>query len=93
MIEFTLCTNALWRNFMIYKTNWLAALLAPMLLASMSAHGIQAEMASSGDHSIFLDKGAVFVMGSNGYGQLIPGAGGELRTPVDDVNSCGAGAS
>ena len=67
---------------MAYKTNWLGGILAPMLLMAPVAHAIQTNMTGSGAHSVFIDNGSVFAMGSNQYGEIMPGSMGEYRTPL-----------
>jgi alpha-tubulin suppressor-like RCC1 family protein len=66
---------------MAYKTNWLCGVLAPMLIMG-SAHALHTNIAASGAHSVFIDKGTVFAMGSNAYGEIVPGTTGEFRTPL-----------
>jgi hypothetical protein len=79
---------------MAYKTNWLGGILAPMLLMAPTAQAIQTNMTGSGAHSVFIDNGSVFAMGSNQYGEIMPGSSGEFRTPlfmgIQDVKTVAA---
>lgn len=79
---------------MAYKTNWLGGILAPMLIMAPVAHAIQTNMTGSGAHSVFIDNGSVFAMGSNNYGEILPGSSGEFRTPlfmgIQDVKTVAA---
>jgi hypothetical protein len=64
-----------------YKTNWLSGLLCPMLVA-FNAHAVQTNMAQSQFGTVFIDNGSVFAMGSNNYGEILPGSNGQYTTPL-----------
>jgi hypothetical protein len=64
-----------------YKTNWLSGLLCPMLVA-FNAHAVQTNMAQSQFGTVFIDNGSVFAMGSNNYGEVLPGSNGQFTTPL-----------
>lgn len=55
---------------MTYKTFWLAGLLAPMLIAP-SASAVEARVAGSLSHSVFIDGGDVYGMGQNTFGEIV----------------------
>ena len=56
-------------NIMSYKTYWLAAILAPMLVP---AQAVESKMAQSSTHTVFIDNESVFAMGQNNYLQTDP---------------------
>lgn len=67
---------------MTYKTNWLRGILGPMLVSYASlASAVPAEMSNFGFHTLFIDNGAVFGMGSNKNGEIAPGSALEFQTP------------
>lgn len=65
---------------MKYKTNWLGGILAPMLIMA-PAYALQTNIAASGAHTVFIDNGVVFAMGSNTYGEINPGGAQQYATP------------
>jgi hypothetical protein len=65
---------------MIYKTNWLAGLLAPLLL-STAALAVQSDMVTNNGTTLFIDNGAVYGMGDNSYGVIQPGSANNFSTP------------
>lgn len=66
---------------MTYKTYWLAGLLAPMLVAH-PAFALKADIVCSSMHTAFIQDGALYAMGSNSFGQTLPGSTGNVLTPV-----------
>lgn len=67
---------------MKFRTIWLAGLLAPMLVA-FSAHAIPTELACGRVHSLVIDKGNLFAMGSNANGATFLGTSAtDSYTPV-----------
>lgn len=66
---------------MKYKTYWLSAICAPMLIHA-PVHAIQTQLAASHSHTIFIDNGSVFAMGSNAYRQSDPSQPITVSNPV-----------
>jgi alpha-tubulin suppressor-like RCC1 family protein len=64
---------------MKYKTYWLAGLLCPMLVGN--ANAVPATISASQFHTVFIDNGDVFGMGSNENGEIAIATTSEHRTP------------
>jgi alpha-tubulin suppressor-like RCC1 family protein len=63
---------------MKYKTFWLAGLLGPMLVLCAPAQAVESTIVTGPTHTLFVDKGAVFAMGTNFFGEV------KAETPTTD---------
>lgn len=66
---------------MRYKTYWLAAILAPLFLLFGTAHAVESKLATGDTHTLFIDNGAVFGMGSNNWGAVKAESTTKFLTP------------